>query len=319
MITAISLGAAARLTLENNRAGKVLAVFKHSFYLQAEDGALICVGSAALGAGPLHLLCAVPESMDWCEYHLVPNMAWQRNAQQIVLLCRRYSTLGYLILDYSQADTWCPTALPVTDTIQLKIQLKRGLQALSSILQDQAKLDSKLKPVGLGILIPDLIRQSLNNKSVSNDAVLRHAVPAIQALTTGLLSTTPRPLHAAQILIGLGSGLTPSGDDFIGGMLIVLSAAGASDKAKWLANWTLPIASTHTNSISFAHLCCAADGMGSEVLHQMLSALWQADHGLILHSLLKLDGIGHSSGWDMLAGVVCGCAILLANPLSTIS
>src|SRR5262249_14736230 len=68
-------------------------------------------------------------------------------------------------------------------------------------------------------------------------------------------------------LIGLGPGLTPAGDDFVGGAMIALRAAGNVPLAERIAAWALPLAATNTNRISRAHLECAAQGEGHEALH----------------------------------------------------
>jgi hypothetical protein len=107
--------------------------------------------------------------------------------------------------------------------------------------------------------------------------------------------------------------LTPSGDDFIGGLLIALHTLGRIDKARLLAKHLLPVAAAATGTISFAHLRCAAEGTGSQALHDISAALYRADRAKIISGLSTIDRMGHSSGWDMLAGLVCGYVILTSG------
>src|ERR1700716_764477 len=58
----------------------------------------------------------------------------------------------------------------------------------------------------------------------ANNALSVHAQPAIEALGAWLAGNTL--LKEAEALIGLGPGLTPSGDDYLAGMLVALRAFG---------------------------------------------------------------------------------------------
>lgn len=101
----------------------------------------------------------------------------------------------------------------------------------------------------------------------------------------------------------MGSGLTPAGDDLIGGALIALRALGMNRIADRLATWALSLARSRTNRISFAHLACAAAGEGHEALHHALGAILAGRKDL-LKELSALKRIGHSSGMDALNGAL---------------
>jgi len=96
-------------------------------------------------------------------------------------------------------------------------------------------------------------------------------------------------------LIGLGPGLTPAGDDFIGGAMIALRTFGHATLADRIAAWALPLAKERTSRISRAHLHCAAAGEGHEALHDWL-------HGFNDRDYQRLARIGHTSGLDAVAG-----------------
>jgi hypothetical protein len=98
-------------------------------------------------------------------------------------------------------------------------------------------------------------------------------------------------------LIGLGAGLTPSGDDFVGGAMIALRRVGETALADRIAAWALPLAATNTNRISRAHLACAALGEGHECLHDFLCSPTEAN-------LDRLARLGHTSGLDAAAGAM---------------
>jgi hypothetical protein len=101
-------------------------------------------------------------------------------------------------------------------------------------------------------------------------------------------------------LLGLGPGLTPSGDDALGGAALALRASGRHTQADALRAFVRMRAPTATSAISAAHLRAACDGQGAAALHKILADLVQGR----LPDLAPLDRTGHSSGWDAAAGIV---------------
>ena len=128
-----------------------------------------------------------------------------------------------------------------------------------------------------------------------------------------LLST----LTAAEQLMGLGPGLTPSGDDMLAGLLTALrhlgEAAGVA-RAVWLADWLAATvvfdAPTRTTPISATLLHCAAKGQACAEAAAVL-------RGIVgLQSLepaaQRLLRLGHTSGADLTWGIRAGLSAVLA-------
>jgi hypothetical protein len=99
-------------------------------------------------------------------------------------------------------------------------------------------------------------------------------------------------------LIGLGPGLTPSGDDFLVGAIVALHAYGHARRARRLAAKLRFEGATHP--ISVAHWRAACEGLGSDALHACLHDM--AEGRAARTSLERIATIGHTSGWDALAG-----------------
>lgn len=177
-------------------------------------------------------------------------------------------------LDLSAARTWSPTPLPATASPELR--------ALRAAAKGRAPRE------GLGGLTVD-----------AHNVLSGHAQPALDAIDRWLVGHSLD--DEAQALIGLGPGLTPSGDDYLGGVLIALHQFGRKPQAQSLSRWLKPRLG-RTSDISAAHLEAAASGEGHEALHRCIEALclvsadWDA-------ALTGLDQVGHCSGWDSLAGV----------------
>jgi hypothetical protein len=130
------------------------------------------------------------------------------------------------------------------------------------------------------------------------------AIPSAQAFLDWIEDGAEIPApRAANALIGLGPGLTPAGDDFVGGALIALRAAERGSLADRIAAWALELAESGTGKISRAHLRCAAAGEGHEALHGFLRALHKGQR-TIDSALTALSRIGHSSGRDAAAGAL---------------
>lgn len=155
-----------------------------------------------------------------------------------------------------------------------------ALNAELSRLRDAAR--SRVPAEGLGCLVIG-----------AHNALSGHAQPALEALERWLVGNALAE-EAAQ-LIGLGPGLTPSGDDYFGGMLVALRLAGRGMQADGLWRWLQPRLRERTSAISAAHLAAAAAGEAHEALHEVLNGSLELE---------KLSAVGHCSGWDALAGAV---------------
>ncbi|HEX5613233.1 MAG TPA: DUF2877 domain-containing protein [Burkholderiales bacterium] len=125
------------------------------------------------------------------------------------------------------------------------------------------------------------------------NALARHALPALEAVDRWLAGA---PLsQEIEALIGLGPGLTPSGDDYLGGVMVALHKLRRSEQATLLWRSLEPRLAARTSEISAAHLRAAAEGEAHEALHSVLCG--DPDFA-------RLDTVGHCSAWDALAGAV---------------
>lgn len=129
----------------------------------------------------------------------------------------------------------------------------------------------------------------------SQNGLPEQASPLIAALLEWLKKPNPKVAAPIKNLLGMGPGLTPSGDDFIAAMLITLYHLKQRNAQAQLANAVIELAPACTNPISAQHLYAAIEGLGSDAFHQVL----QGDPP----AFGTLTSIGHSSGWDALAGL----------------
>jgi len=131
----------------------------------------------------------------------------------------------------------------------------------------------------------------------------------VQALSECLKACDTEAVYAAAVpLLGLGPGLTPSGDDLVGAALFMRRAMAETtmEGQRWqeLAARLGEVAATRGHVIGAALFCDLATGQSFEPLHRMADLLAAADHNGAIDAARDLVAIGSSSGWDMLTGFV---------------
>jgi len=147
--------------------------------------------------------------------------------------------------------------------------------------------------VGAPRPMPDLIGRV--------DPGLRQAAATL--VKTAMSGADPGALVRA--LVGQGQGLTPTGDDLLCGVLLALRAAASAEswadplRAQIAGRWAA------TTSLSAMLLRDAADGYAVPAVARLVDHLFggateRASFGLVAQVL----GIGHTSGADLLAGVL---------------
>jgi hypothetical protein len=268
-----SIGPIAARTIARARRGRVAAVFARSAYLDFGD--LVCLGLPGIGNGALNVI--VERAHDLQPFRLAAGVAVECDA--------RVLRIDDIVLDGSAAPVWrpLPLALPIDRT-----RLARGIAIGRASMTERAPAD------GLAFLVTD---------AKSSASLAATAWPVVDAFSTWLSAGgEPRAVPAAlAALIGLGPGLTPSGDDFLGGALIALRAFGQPAVAEILASWLRPLLD-RTHPVSAAHLAAACEGVGSEALHACIHAMASSEDPRA--AIDRVAAIGHTSGWDALAGAL---------------
>jgi hypothetical protein len=187
-----------------------------------------------------------------------------------------------------------------------------GMGPLNAIVEDFESL-----PVGIAVFIAiDKARLWRPCASSSTGNVPEIQIPeSIRGPAQRFLDWISGSGKPDNSLIGLGPGLTPAGDDFVGGAMIALrvcgTTAGDAPLADRIAGWALPLARERTNRISRAHLECAARGEGHEALHDLLCS-FEKKH------LERLARVGHTSGLDAAAGALLALTAVQSGKLAPV-
>jgi hypothetical protein len=281
-------GAAVRSLFDGEKQASITAVFNATFYVEI-DGRLACIGSEGLGASPLNLCTTAPAGTDWQASGLRAN-AVVRMSAGIVRVHPRIS------IKLNDPPIWRPAPVRADWTAT---DLRHGL----SIFREAS--EGLVPAQGLGCFVfPE-------GQSRADCALGRFACVAVRGLREWLQrslrgpnSETADGLQWVHRLIGLGPGLTPSGDDFIAGMLVALRALGEDEVCDRLWASVRRRSWAAGNAISSTHLEIAAGGQASDAVHKMLNAIMAGRGDEITMALRGIDDIGHTSGWDTMSGIV---------------
>jgi hypothetical protein len=138
--------------------------------------------------------------------------------------------------------------------------------------------------------------------------VLRPLLAYHQLSTASLIEVAAR-------VLGLGEGLTPSGDDLLVGLLSVLHITGR-------LNAVLPTpmrprflkeVMARTSDLSAEFIRCALEGDFAEPVVLLARSLFdQEPYAWPLHAT-SLAATGHSSGIDAMVGMVLGCRLVASS------
>ncbi|MGC8661902.1 MAG: DUF2877 domain-containing protein [Nitrososphaeria archaeon] len=115
----------------------------------------------------------------------------------------------------------------------------------------------------------------------------------------------------AKDMIGLGTGLTPSGDDALIGMLASLKGSDHFAKLAEIVEDNLE----KTNWVSQGYLRCGAIGEFGYEVAEMIKACRDASD--LEFSIKAVSQVGHSSGSFFMLGFISGLKIRLSDDLGT--
>lgn len=141
---------------------------------------------------------------------------------------------------------------------------------------------------------------------------LEHAIDRVEALAAAYRADDAGAVHSAsRALLGLGTGLTPSGDDLCGGALFGRRLVSRDPRWRVIGERLVREAQSASHVISAALLADLVAGASFESLHTLADALAAEDAATAIDAARTLAALGHSSGWDMLTGFVIGVSASL--------
>jgi Protein of unknown function (DUF2877) len=273
-------GILARECCRRGRHAEVEAVFERSIYLRSGD-MFVCIGEPSIGNGPLTLIADLGGARPLTSLGLFPGQPASMSDRCIAIGDKVRLTLDRCVL--WRQPPW-PASLPLSELNDLR-------SAIAHRMTFEAPRES-------------LARVYCRPEGGAESPLTRISRPRIARFESWLLGaldrSTPSPAPVAE-LIGLGPGLTPSGDDFLVGALALLDALAARRAHEALARAITDLARRSTSALSECLLKTAAAGHFGEDLCCAVSAVVTGKPDQAVAAIRK---IGHSSGWDMMAGIL---------------
>jgi len=198
----------------------------------------------------------------------------------------------------------------------LPVEVVPRADLLTLLGPSMQKLINSNNPSGCGILIPALMGWTAFENIPMRSSLAATLGNRIQRLFDSFTQGDGSEIsNAALMLIGLGEGLTPSGDDFLGGLFFCLNllVKAYPDLVGKIWNYSEFIIQcrSHTNRISYSILADHADGHSIEAMQRFSYSLFSGFSPQIIRLYAeKVIPTGHSTGWDILTGFTAGIAAI---------
>jgi len=289
------------LLVLNYYTGKVLSVVSDAIFLLGENDEIFWLTDQELRHSRAILIPCLPSDIA---------------TQSVFVLSNGLLNINHsAVIDLGRAHVWkYDFPGPITS-----LQAKPVLSRVKSLL---ARIDSKNCLKGLSVYIPMIMRRFENEgpdlvRDAVSDPVLLAALEPIHEIISSMNQKDfSNILDTCGKLIGLGYGLTPSGDDFVGAIFYSLrifqtiypEIQGLNDTN---LSTFLSTQQFKTNVISYCILKDMCFGEAPEACASFLCHLLFTSSSFELeNSMIQLTKIGHSTGWDTLAGIMTACLCL---------
>ncbi|QFG00341.1 DUF2877 domain-containing protein [Psychrobacillus glaciei] len=268
--------------IHSKLSGFVHSTFKRTLNIQClEDGELYTIACNEIDNGPNTLIVDLASFEDmninaYDEVHSDNNIISIGNKMSITI---------------DRANSWesiLPTYPANTDVLKKNIKIMKqyieihgksgGIKSKSVNESPFEQEMSKMIQERKGLLTDELVKKQLH-----------HAVP-----------------HAVSLL-GLGPGLTPSGDDFLVGLFTSFHLKNSPFvNYQWFFEEIERAAKTATNEISYIAIKKASVGKIRESIIALVNGLLEENEEHLILSLKKVLNIGSSSGTDIALGILTG-------------
>ena len=255
--------------------GSVLGRFDHACNLVDREGRVIALTLPEIGNGPFSIVVAGD-----------PGLFSRFSVDQPTLANQYDLTVGGWRINLRAAKIWEPKLacsnqpLKISSTIASIIKPYAGWPHLAEV-NSFANSASRLAGAAA----------QLNQALIEHEKSERHEGHE-------RYERAEKVVEAIDQLAGLGSGLTPAGDDYIVGVMAALWLIGRKEMLSEMAR----IAVVKTTALSAAFLRAAAQGEFMEPWHALVQTLCAGEIEAFSQAIKWVAQFGASSGLDALAG-----------------
>jgi hypothetical protein len=302
ILQALSIGVNARTLLgAANVRWDVLAAVSGAIYITNGDGDLVWITDRSRALHPRAvLLSAMPREL--------PDSGSRLRVSAGLLCCEAFRAAWH------QAEAWRPGKAkpPVRLIAGFPDRVLQAIRQVGIAVRGATRLDCG------AVSARDAGRSA--HKEPAADGIAEKLEPSTEALLLIAAWHDVLPaLRASTGVVGLGRGLTPAGDDFLGGYLYALRTVSETHCMALGIDWEGVIAWLHsvahrTNVISHCMLLDHAHGVACAPLAGFVrAALEGASAAQLAQMAFDVAGIGESTGRNLLAGVGAACNVMRAS------
>jgi hypothetical protein len=296
-INAVSVGSYALEILKKGAVGEVHSTFERAFNALI-SGELVGIARSDVPKGPFNIITDIEPSNSM--QPLVDK------GERISVDENLLSFENGLALSLKGAEIWWPKS-GVKEPIDIEL-VKRNL----SLVKDIASCRND----GFGQLVHHI--ENMISGDPFNDGTLnlitRTGLPNIATLVSAVKYEDLDIVgQSAKNLVGLGLGLTPSGDDLLAGFMAGLWWTANSFQGDLVRvdgiNRTIARLAEGTTALSKQLLIRAADGEVNEAVERLLEAILAGNSEAVATATKRVLAIGETSGVDSIIGILLGSFI----------
>ncbi|MFQ6129417.1 MAG: DUF2877 domain-containing protein [Candidatus Hadarchaeaceae archaeon] len=296
-IKAICIGPAVHDVVRKSISGEVHSVFDRTFNVLA-SGKLVGIARSDVARSPINVITDVRPSESMLSLGV-------RKGMRVQTVGNRVLVGGVLEISLESAELWRPKTR--AEGCLGPELIKRNLELAKRLAANKGRRD------GLGQLLKHIDEIAAGEMPQTSDLnmVARTVLPRLIDLVKATQSESVEGVKvAAQKLIGLGPGLSPSADDAMSGFTASLWWASHSlnkdiDLVKKI-NETVAKSSSTTTLLSQQLLRHAAKGETNERVGGLLEAILAGTAPDVERRVEEVLQIGETSGIDMTVGLLLG-------------
>jgi hypothetical protein len=269
---------------------QVHSVFPRACNMKTESGELLTLLAPGFGNLPHGIRCASP---------IASLPARLRRGQAAILAGATIRIpAADISVDFSAAGVWNGLVAAASPGLPGAVA-QETLRELRQTLREHAPAQGIAPALFCFGNRPSTLERALAARMAQTLPVLARATETSNACAV---------IAALRALVGLGTGLTPSGDDFIAGYLAALWSRSHREPGicALLHSLAVPVGRLllHTNAISRQMVRDALQGHFGERLVEVVRCVCSG--GDVAGATMRALEVGHSSGADVLCGLLFG-------------
>ena len=254
--------------------GEVHSIFSKAFNIRTEEDELISIVAAEKLNGPHRILLKLPED-DFISFGIKRGTKTVRTAQEISI------DNGNFLISLEKAKRW-------SSQVEIKKEISAG-------------------KIGDAIFYLKIFLAGEKKNRISQELEVR-----TQKLIKSIEEeNSPKISKNVKRLIGFGEGLTPSGDDFLVGLVTSLHFLDNSESQHLLQKIKriINLEKERTTFLSGKFLEYACQGKFSETILSLMKTIFSEDREEVEEATKRCLDFGATSGRDTILGVFEGLSL----------